>query len=86
MAFTESSLRKAPQGALNKRPRNLKIAEPVENRWLTQAVLANAANLSKPAISQIEASKQQPSVAVLQAIAKRPSVEMDDLASTIENG
>ncbi len=52
-----------------------------EYRGMTQAALAEAADVSKPAISQIEADKRQPSVAVLRAIARHLDVDMDDLVS-----
>lgn len=50
-----------------------------EHRSVTQAELAEAAGVRKPAISQIEAGKRQPSVPVLSAIAQRLGVDMDDL-------
>lgn len=50
-----------------------------EHRGVTQAELAEAAGVRKPAISQIEAGKRQPSVPVLSAIAQRLGVDMDDL-------
>ena len=49
---------------------------------ITQERLAWDCDLAKPYMSQIEAGKRLPSVAVLDAIAKRLSVEMADLLST----
>jgi len=50
-----------------------------EYRGLTQQQLANAAGVGKSYISQIEAGKKQPTVAVLQELARALAVDMEDL-------
>ena len=50
-----------------------------EHRGLTQAALAEAAGISVPYLSQIEARRRRPSTAVLQRLATRLAVTIDDL-------
>ena len=50
-----------------------------EHRGLTQAALAEAAGISVPYLSQIEARRRRPSTAVLQRLATRLDVSIDDL-------
>lgn len=51
-----------------------------EYRGLTQQQLGDAAGVGKSHISQIEAGRKQPTVAVLQALARALAVDMEDLA------
>jgi DNA-binding XRE family transcriptional regulator len=51
-----------------------------EYRGLTQQQLGDAAGVGKSYISQIEAGRKQPTVAVLQALARALAVDMEDLA------
>lgn len=50
-----------------------------EHRGLTQAELAQAAGISVPYLSQIEARRRRPSTAVLHRLAARLAVSIDDL-------
>ena len=50
-----------------------------EYRGLTQAELAEAAAISVPYLSQIEARRRRPSTAVLRRLAARLGVTIDDL-------
>jgi DNA-binding XRE family transcriptional regulator len=50
-----------------------------EYRGLTQAELADAAGISIPYLSQIEARRRRPSTAVLRRLAQRLGVTIDDL-------
>ncbi|EAR23519.1 helix-turn-helix domain-containing protein [Nitrococcus mobilis] len=50
-------------------------------RGVTQAALANAAGITAAYVSQLEAGKRQPSVEVLRAMARKLSVDIDDLLS-----
>ena len=50
-----------------------------EHRGLTQAELAEAAGISIPYLSQIEARRRRPSTSVLHRLAARPAVTIDDL-------
>ena len=51
-----------------------------EHRGLTQQALADRAGISKPYLSQLEAGKRQPSLAVLRALAAALGVEIEDIA------
>jgi len=50
-----------------------------EHRGLTQAELAEAAGISIPYLSQIEARRRRPSTSVLHRLAARLAVTIDDL-------
>ena len=50
-----------------------------EHRGLTQAELAEAAGISIPYLSQIEARRRRPSTAVLHRLGARLAVTIDDL-------
>lgn len=50
-----------------------------ECRGMTQAVLAEAAGISIPYLSQIEARRRRPSTAVLRRLAAHLGVTIDDL-------
>ena len=50
-----------------------------EHRGLTQAELAEAASISIPYLSQIEARRRRPSTSVLHRLAARLGVTIDDL-------
>ena len=55
-----------------------------EFRGLTSAQLATACNVSAAAISQLEAGKRQPSVALLKKLAAALSVDLEQLLSGAE--
>jgi len=53
-----------------------------EHRGLTQQQLAEAAGISVPYLSQIEAGKRQGSAEVLAAIAKALGLALDDIVDS----